>query len=485
MRYLDLKINSNLNSSPPIDIDGDVAFTNQANINEWQGSGIVDDPFIIEHLIIESPNDTAVRIRNTEVHFIIRENSFTNSAFGLLFDNVKNAVVINNTAEFNEVGFSMRLSRAILFENNFAINNTISGFDISRAQDTFINNNIALNNRNGFKVSSTIEIVKNLVLSKNFAEFNQENGFSIIGSTAVIVENNYSYNNSLSGFRMDTAQDLIIRENIALNNREGYSITSSVELVIERNIGELNLLNGFRLSRLENSVIKENHAQLNGLHGFYINQVTDSEIENNTSSGNNGFGYFFIRSTSNLFNNNTWSNNSGSFIGAIIKILLFLFYSITIYKIIRYFRLNKDGWSHLIKDRSLSQIILFTTSYIIPLIILVYLYSFHHPNNFTINSKGIETFIIILMVIFGISLIRAFNINSSIQVPISITTRVLMPIILLMIVIFLNDSDILRISNFPLGGLSNHIYIFLTFILFTFFVRKIVESYGQGTFFES
>ena len=94
----------------PISIDGDLDFAATAAAESWLGSGAEYDPYIIEMLNITGGDvEKAISVKNTTVHFIIRDCRFSDGyASALYMLNVLHASVENNvftSCEFYSIYF--------------------------------------------------------------------------------------------------------------------------------------------------------------------------------------------------------------------------------------------------------------------------------------------------------------------------------------------------------------------------------------------
>ena len=59
-------------------IDGNATFAAKAISEGWNGDGSLNDPYIIENYTIQAISEHGIEIRNTNLHFIIRNVSITN-----------------------------------------------------------------------------------------------------------------------------------------------------------------------------------------------------------------------------------------------------------------------------------------------------------------------------------------------------------------------------------------------------------------------
>ena len=101
----DFSLNSTIK---PIYISSNSDFAEAAMTNNFSGSGVVDNPYIIEnHTIVGSFFGPSIGIENTDVHFIIRNCSILGTS-PLYFFNVKNGHVDNS--KFNNSGITVENS---------------------------------------------------------------------------------------------------------------------------------------------------------------------------------------------------------------------------------------------------------------------------------------------------------------------------------------------------------------------------------------
>ena len=92
----------------PIYIDGNEDFASKASSEEWAGNGTEANPYIIENYDINASTADGIHIRNTDVHFIIRNcvihDGEANWHHGIYFSNVTNATIDNVTSHNNHYG---------------------------------------------------------------------------------------------------------------------------------------------------------------------------------------------------------------------------------------------------------------------------------------------------------------------------------------------------------------------------------------------
>jgi len=138
---------SALNDS--IFIDGNDMFAAKVISEDWSGDGSLNDPYIIENYTIRAISEHGIEIRNTTLHFIIRNVSITNGRsnyyHGFYLYNVTNGILKNNTADNNLAGFLLVNSDNNTFSNNVAINN-LHGFRFWHSNNNTLANSTANSN---------------------------------------------------------------------------------------------------------------------------------------------------------------------------------------------------------------------------------------------------------------------------------------------------------------------------------------------------
>ena len=90
----------------PIEIDDDDPtknWTYTETTYDWcSGSGIVNDPYIIENITINGQFTNGIYILNSNVFFIIRNCTVYNSSYGIRINRADNGRIIKNNCSFND-----------------------------------------------------------------------------------------------------------------------------------------------------------------------------------------------------------------------------------------------------------------------------------------------------------------------------------------------------------------------------------------------
>ncbi len=233
-RYWDLTGSS-------IIINGDSEWAYIAAYNDWcSGSGTLNDPYIIENVIIDDnyENDNCIYISNSKVYFIIRNSTFLKANYsGIRLENVLNSQLINNNASNMDNGISIGNSNNNIISGNTANNNNFAGISIYDSNNNTVSGNIVNNNKDDGIIGGG----SNNIFSENSIDNNKGCGIWIEGNNNYISGNNISYNN-LNGIRLERCRNNIISgNNIRYNNGYGISLGNCVDTIISNNflIGNL------------------------------------------------------------------------------------------------------------------------------------------------------------------------------------------------------------------------------------------------------
>jgi parallel beta-helix repeat protein len=234
----------------PIYIDNNNKFTAANGV--ILGSGTENDPYIIENWDISAENANGIEVRNTTVHFVIRNcyvhDGRFNWRYGIYFYNAINGVVDNNFVEYNSLGILLDYSDNNLISGNtvrnnyygilldYSDNNLISGDIVNNNSDGGINlycsgNNLIENNQVGNNYYGGIGLFyesNNNTISKNTLN-NNSDGIDFGYSGNNLIENNLVSNSSESGIYLDPSSNnnLIYHNNFTNNINQAYDYGSN------------------------------------------------------------------------------------------------------------------------------------------------------------------------------------------------------------------------------------------------------------------
>ncbi|MHA1199245.1 MAG: NosD domain-containing protein [Candidatus Heimdallarchaeaceae archaeon] len=317
-------INSfNLSLTPhlAIEIISDINFTDYG----FSGSGIENDPYIIERYNITTTESKGVYISGTTKYFAVRNCYIDAAEEGIHIYNVAygTATIDNNTCcNNNGDGISIEFSSNSTISNNICNNNNLDGIylynsgsstvtnntcnynsygiDLSYSGSSTVSNNTCCNNGRGIEFydsgSSTV--------ANNTCNNNENWGISLWFCGNLRVENNtftncglYIFENTISAYLSST-----IENNWVNGKKLGYFTNLVSSTIAEPIYGELILINCINVEVC-------NQTLNNATTGLYLYSCTASIIRNNTISNNSGNGIESVYSENSSISNNTINNN--------------------------------------------------------------------------------------------------------------------------------------------------------------------------------
>ena len=232
-----------------------------AETQSWcSGSGIWNDPYIIENLKINgSGTEKGIDIVQSNVYFIIQDCLIYNSQTGIYLQDVSNSRLINNNCSNNDLGMDL----------DTISNNTISG------------NTVNDNNNDGIH----LECSNNNTLSGNTANDNGDYGISLYDSDNNTISGNIANENDYGLELYDSSDYNTISGNTANdNNLKGIWIDSAYNNIISGNTANYND-EGINLEKSNNNTLSGNTANYND-EGIYLTSANNNTISGNTANGN-------------------------------------------------------------------------------------------------------------------------------------------------------------------------------------------------------
>ena len=206
--------------------------------NDWcSGSGTLEDPYIIENVIIDGQNSgSCITIRNSRAYFIIRNctlynsggRTFFNWGAGIKLVNCKNGWLFNNTCNANNGDGILEICG---YNNNFS-KNTIS-YNFYHGirswwsdNNNFLENEIKFNEINGiyFSFSDFHKIFRNTI------------DYNLYGISFIVSNNNSVMRNFIVGNNVSIYQ-FMSRGNIFIDNKFEYELPPPIPpeiLVVEK-----------------------------------------------------------------------------------------------------------------------------------------------------------------------------------------------------------------------------------------------------------
>ncbi|MBI5000746.1 MAG: right-handed parallel beta-helix repeat-containing protein [Euryarchaeota archaeon] len=220
---------------PPFRINSDAEFASMATSEGWAGDGTQGNPYIIENYDIDGTGfGYCIYVGNTTDYFVVR-NCYLHHASGnsgtyywnsgIVFYNVQNGIIANNTASSNnDLGIYLYSSSSNIIANNTASSNNYYGILLeSSTSNTIVNNTASSNNDLGiYLYSSSSNTITNNTASNNF------NGILLSTSSYNVIENNTAFSNlGGAGVNLSTSDNNLITNNSACSNGQGIFLSRS------------------------------------------------------------------------------------------------------------------------------------------------------------------------------------------------------------------------------------------------------------------
>ncbi len=203
-------VTTNYTAHDPINIFSNSDFYSYASQEQWPGDGTPTNPFVIENLDItgDVPYNGIVTIKNTDVHFIIRNclihDNYASDGAGIILQNVSNAV-ISNVKVFNTTSTGI-----MIFDYNLAYSHDIviedsQIYDNAAAFSTWNTYNITLRNCLFYNSKSADILVLHENANNNLIENNTLYNTPYVALYLYNNSNNIIQNNTIyySGIDLD------------------------------------------------------------------------------------------------------------------------------------------------------------------------------------------------------------------------------------------------------------------------------------------
>jgi parallel beta-helix repeat protein len=297
----------------PITILSDNEFASQG----FNGSGTVDDPYLIEGFNITASKGNLIGISTTTIYFTIKNNilnGLSKASSGISLLNVVNGIIENNNIVNHEsYGVVLDHSSHNVITNNTITNNFI-GLRLGRHGDNTITKNTINNNINS---GINSDHSRNDIFSRNVVTGNHHVGILFQGSAGSTVFANVISNNSFQGIFLSASEDCTISSNFISNNRyEGVHASGSDQIGISNNTISNNGHEGLFLSdSISFSVLNNNISKNNG-YGVLFDELSHyGTISGNFFVGNNPVGESQAcdGGIDNIFENNYWNDWTNTF----------------------------------------------------------------------------------------------------------------------------------------------------------------------------
>jgi len=292
----------------PIYIDDNDPLNNwaiTAATNDWvNGSGTWNDPYIIENVTIDWQGNDGIEIKNSDVYFILKNNTFYNGYEGIYLYNTNNGRIIENDLSNNRNGIRLYASKNITIQGNKINNSDNYGIALysqwkNSESVSILDNNITNSGSDGINIDPQDAISNYNKIINNSIEFNERHGINIknngnYDSNYNIIVGNNIVNNTNFGIYISRGEYQTIEKNVIINNDDGINLFDSSSNTIQLNNISRNTV-GLMISGSSNSrynIITNNLIHNNSLYGLYLDSFgnnNDIYLNNFSRNGINAY----------------------------------------------------------------------------------------------------------------------------------------------------------------------------------------------------
>jgi parallel beta-helix repeat protein len=216
------------------DSDNNYNWTKTVTENDWCiGSGIPEDPYIIENITINSLKvGSCIEIKNSNSSFIIRNCTFSQSGIenvsaGIKFNNTVEGEIYNCSFSFNDIAILLENCENITISKSKIIDNNDVGIIVHYTNNSIISDN-EINNNIGIGVH-LINSNDNTISGNEGTANTGINGafLHIIYSNSNTIKNNYIKNNKIGILIENSLFNVIYGNYLILNGQNALNIGTS------------------------------------------------------------------------------------------------------------------------------------------------------------------------------------------------------------------------------------------------------------------
>ncbi len=263
-----------------------IEITSDSGFLVFPGSGIVEDPYLIEGYNITTPSASGIYIEGTTKHFVVRNCYVDALSYGIRIYNVASgtATIENNMINNNDMGIFLSSYDSSTVSNNTCSNN-IYGIYLSNFGSSTVSNNTCSNNIYGIWLESSASST----VVNNTCNFNNVNGIMLWASASSTVINNICNNNNYGIGVFQHSDSSTIANNTCSNNNEyGIWFRDSDSSTVANNTCSNNDWYGISLEESDFCVVTYNLLQENENYGVYLYLDSDNNlVHHNTFVDNN------------------------------------------------------------------------------------------------------------------------------------------------------------------------------------------------------
>ena len=319
--HQDLRVyNSLFASYTPHDcivVDGNNDLIIQAAAEGWLGDGTSTNPYIIDGYNFTSSSGVLIDIRNVDLHFQISRNLLVGTErvgesplggkySGITFENVANALIIQNIFFLQQYGVYLHNSHDITIKSN-NISNNCYGIYLYNSENNYISENTVQSCQVGIYISSCShnDIKENI-------GFDSYVGIYLSSSENNSAWSNIIYNCSTCGIQVSKSSNNLIHNNTSQNNvQDGIYLWNSGYNILSTNNASYNHWSGISLVFSSNyNIITNNTIDSNKFTGIFFTNSEYNTINKNRVVENRNFGISFKSSNNNTIYWNDFIDNN-------------------------------------------------------------------------------------------------------------------------------------------------------------------------------
>jgi len=216
-------------------------------------------------------------------------------------------VIRNNTCSNSSFGIYLSESHCNTIINNNLSSNRDGGILLGESHDNIVSYNTCENNRVGIRVYySNSNTIQGNICQFNFGSYDRSAGIGLELSNSNIIENNTCNNNNKNGIFIEASHYNTIFNNTCLSNREngiflkknefgGSSLYDSncTKNKLNENTCNNNTYSGINLSHSSWNTITKNTCESNGDYGIYIDKESIANTLSDNLCDSNGIGNIY------------------------------------------------------------------------------------------------------------------------------------------------------------------------------------------------
>ena len=252
----------------------------------------------------------AIRLLSSSNITLISNTANSNIYGGILLYSSNSNTLSKNTASANSAGFGILLesSSSNTISNNIANSNLHAIYLSDSSNNNIITSNTANSSYNGIVLFSS----NNNTLTSNTASSNFNHGIVLYTSNNNNTLSNNTANSNINGIWLENFNNNnLLTNNTASSNNNGISLYfANYNNTLTSNTANSNSNIGIYLVNFNNNnVITSNTVSLNG-YGISLGYSSNNTLTSNTANSNVYRGIWLFSSSNNNLTNNTASSNS-------------------------------------------------------------------------------------------------------------------------------------------------------------------------------